>query len=401
MEEVERNFLLFLANGVTSTIDVGGDLTLGLEARERVREGQVPGPRLFLAGPILHCRDGQNPEAVKKVVNGLIDQGIDLVKFYICWTPPMVKAAIEAAHARGIPVSGHHGLTSPLVSAVYGTDIIHHALTSLGEMVLPDERRREMLKSNDSLEQIGRNVQLASWNAMAEASQQELNDLARRLAATGAYLASTFIVNHCYLTYRDPYESYDGFEFLSESGREFWHRKTEEVISSLKECPTVITPEKLRKRGTAVYEYWKSGGNLLAGTDVPSLGQVCGFSLQNELVLLQEAGIPPAAVIASATRNPAKALRNGDDLGTVEVGKFADLLVLEADPLTDVENTKQIRYVIKDGRIYEPKKLLDRVLSMERSPSSLTQTFLEKKRRHSCRSAPRELRKRKTCALVS
>jgi imidazolonepropionase-like amidohydrolase len=80
---------------------------------------------------------------------------------------------------------------------------------------------------------------------------------------------------------------------------------------------------------------------------------------------MQNAGISPSGVIASATSNPAKVLGHADELGTVEPGKLADLLVLEADPLVDVGNIKRIRYVIKDGCVYEPRRLLAKVLEMD------------------------------------
>ncbi|MFB3112353.1 MAG: amidohydrolase family protein, partial [Gemmatimonadales bacterium] len=102
------------------------------------------------------------------------------------------------------------------------------------------------------------------------------------------------------------------------------------------------------------------GGHLITlGTDHPSWGEFfSGFSIHRELLSFARAGIPPADVIKFATTNAARALGVGDKLGTIETGKLADLVVVRGSPLTDIRNARNVRWVMKAGRIYDPDRLL-------------------------------------------
>jgi imidazolonepropionase-like amidohydrolase len=108
----------------------------------------------------------------------------------------------------------------------------------------------------------------------------------------------------------------------------------------------------------------EAGGKVVPSTDCGAApNQVPGFSLHRELALFVEAGVSPARTIQLATRVAAEVLRKHDDIGTVTAGKRADLLVLDADPLADISNTRAVHTVIKDGRAYEPQPLLDRAVA--------------------------------------
>jgi imidazolonepropionase-like amidohydrolase len=105
----------------------------------------------------------------------------------------------------------------------------------------------------------------------------------------------------------------------------------------------------------------RAGGIIVPSTDTPFANMMPGFSLHLELAELVEAGIPAREVLQGATRVAAESLRRADDVGTVEAGKLADLLVIDGDPLSRIEETRQIATVIKDGVPYDPRELLDRV----------------------------------------
>ena len=105
----------------------------------------------------------------------------------------------------------------------------------------------------------------------------------------------------------------------------------------------------------------EAGVLLLAGTDVGIPALIPGISLHEELELLVEAGLTPLQALRTATLNPARVLGQADTLGSIEVGKLADLVVLDANPLADIRNTQQIRAVIADGRVYR-RPDLDRLL---------------------------------------
>jgi hypothetical protein len=105
--------------------------------------------------------------------------------------------------------------------------------------------------------------------------------------------------------------------------------------------------------------FYDAGGLLTLGTDNPSTGEfIAGFSAHRELHTLVLAGIPPAAALKIATINGARALGMSDKLGTLEVGKLADLFVIEGNPLADIKNTRHVQLVMKSGVVYDPKALL-------------------------------------------
>ena len=105
----------------------------------------------------------------------------------------------------------------------------------------------------------------------------------------------------------------------------------------------------------------RSGVTLLAGTDIPG-GRFPGFALHDELGVLVNAGLTPAEAIRAATMNPAEIMKKEADFGTVAVGKVADLVLLDADPLTDIHNTQRIRAVIANGKLLD-RAALDALLA--------------------------------------
>ena len=109
----------------------------------------------------------------------------------------------------------------------------------------------------------------------------------------------------------------------------------------------------------------RTGVSLLAGTDVGLPNLFPGFSLHDELALLVEAGLTPLEALQAATRNTAQAIGLGDELGTIEVGKLADLVLLDADPLAAITNTTRIAAVVANGRLLEEPDLQGLLLAAE------------------------------------
>ncbi len=104
-------------------------------------------------------------------------------------------------------------------------------------------------------------------------------------------------------------------------------------------------------------QFQKAGGLLIAGTDSPGAA-LPGWSLHQEMEMFVQAGITPMEALQAATLNNAKVMNKEDDLGTLETGKYADMVILDADPLEDITNTQEIHLVIKDGLVLDPGDLL-------------------------------------------
>jgi imidazolonepropionase-like amidohydrolase len=119
--------------------------------------------------------------------------------------------------------------------------------------------------------------------------------------------------------------------------------------------------EEFRKYQELTGVLYRAGITLLAGTDAPEPFVCPGFSLHQELELLVESGLPPGAALNCATINNARILKQDKNLGSIEAGKFADLVLLRLDPLKDIHNTRSISKVIHGGRVLDPDEVLQAV----------------------------------------
>jgi hypothetical protein len=146
---------------------------------------------------------------------------------------------------------------------------------------------------------------------------------------------------------------------MPERLKKYWLKYREDRLT------TTLSPETLNLRRREFQKYkdltgilYRAGVTLLAGTDTPEPFCPPGFSLHQELELLVESGLPPAAALQSATIHNARALQADKTLGSIEPGKLADLVILDADPLAKIQNTRRISWVIKGGRIGSPREIL-------------------------------------------
>ncbi len=159
---------------------------------------------------------------------------------------------------------------------------------------------------------------------------------------------------------RDP-EVYTYFD----DGPGYFTPYVREILASRDPRPANSQFERIYwvKRGTIRAFYDAGGGHLITlGTDHPSWGEyISGFAVHRELHAMALAGIPPAAVLKAATINGARALNVSGYLGTVEPGKFADLVIMNGNPLEDIRNTRNVRIVMKAGVVYDSRELLDAV----------------------------------------
>ena len=353
-ETAARAAKVYLANGVTTVIDVGGGRWVNAANRRVLDElntsGQ-PAPRMLFSGWVdskeIEQSDSRNAGVIAAE---FLSSGASGIKVHNGLDQQDYKLIVTAAERAGRPVYGHTydvneegflNLTSKAIESGIGG--IFHVLGI--PPVSPDSMPPLPAEPMGNWQ--------AWWVAGAKlwlhVTAQDMDELIQLMTSNQAWLQPTLITEHVLIqpdNYRDnpswihspvTQESIQlGMPVLEGDDLEHYSAAYEQME-------------------TFVKRFYEAGGMLVSGTDGLPLP---AFGLHDELRLLSEAGIPPLAVIQSATRNAAKAWRMQDQLGTLEQGRAADMLILDGNPLRDIGETKNIWRVVKSGVVYDPQELL-------------------------------------------
>ena len=359
---------LYLANGVTTIRDPAGNLTLLRLARQEIESGKRTGPRLFFSGYVL---DGNPPlwpdfsiiadteERAESAVHFLIDQGADSIKVYNSIKEPVLAAIVRTAHGRGIPVIGHVPRSMTMTRAVeLGMDGLEHIRVT-GRELLPAEEADKI----DFLPLVEREALL--WQKF-DLDSDRMKELVAFLAAKKIFLDPTLTVDELssLASYeeqaRDPNNRFLPRSFINEPDI------SPDTAPDVFRLPPELkdaSAEGFRKRLRFVGMCSRAGVQIIAGTDGVGTGTLLpGFGLHHELELLAQAGLTPIQVIQTATINAARALGRDKELGSIEAGKLADLVILSSNPLADIRNASKIDGVMTGGRLLD-RKALDELLA--------------------------------------
>jgi imidazolonepropionase-like amidohydrolase len=322
-----RSFLsLFIANGVTGVRIMRG-LAEHFQWRKEIEKGMLLGPRMFIAMQIddeSQAQASQIREAARKAQR----EGADFFKVQDNLPRDAYFALMSEARSLGLPVEGHvpRSVTAAEASEA-GQKSIEH-LTGLDE-AKDDERKAEAL------------ISIFRKNGTWQCPTVNMRNNYAQLDDAG--LAS------------DP-----RLKYVKPSWRERWLRMTKDAVN-MPASEWTNRRELMRKEKALVARMQRAGLGLLAGTDDANPYSYPGFSLHDELAILVEAGLTPMQALQTATLNPAKFLKRLDSLGTVEKGKLADLVLLDANPLENISHTKRIHAVVVHGK-YFAKEALQQLL---------------------------------------
>jgi imidazolonepropionase-like amidohydrolase len=342
---------LCLAHGITTVRNPMAPTREGVALREAVAAGRVPGPRIFTAGWTINGPQFATEEQVRKEVRAQAAAGVDFVKVYAGLPEPLVHAAIAEAHARGIKVIGHLQETTWTEAARDGIDFIAHG-APWSAAYLPPGRRASYLEAMRT--EGGMKARLR-WLEWVDPSGPEVTEMVSELVRREIPVDPTLVAYETKLRGDDPmYVESADLPLAPASMLAGWRSGT--FTSSWTREDYARGHALWPKLPALVGLYFRRGIRLLAGSDLPNPWVVPGAGFHRELELLVHSGIPPLDVLSIATRNGAVAL--GLDAGAIEPGRRADLVVLDADPVADIRNTRRIRLVMKDGRVWRPAELL-------------------------------------------
>src|SRR5919106_4716298 len=315
--ESEYMLRMLLTHGVTTIRNPGGPTEESVALRENVSKGKIVGPQIFTAGQLLNTpqilvpfveRQVQTEQDVRQEVSTQAAAGVDYVKLYVGLTPELVQAAIKEAHSNRIKVIGHLYMTSWTYAANLGIDALTHGVP-VSPFLLSEDNQQKFLEAGDHP------FNHFLWLDLVDLNGAEIKEMIKAVASNNIPVDPTL----------DIYEA-----------------MIQEELQYQYLWPKVLQLTKM---------LYDNGVTILSGTDIPNFDLVPGASLHHELEILVEAGIPPLEVIKIATRNGAKALGIQEDVGTIEPGKQADIIVLSDNPVAEISNTKKIEAVINNGQL--------------------------------------------------
>ncbi|HTF22654.1 MAG TPA: amidohydrolase family protein [Candidatus Limnocylindria bacterium] len=341
---------LFVANGVTGVRDMGSELDIVQKWRNEIEAGHLIGPRIYTPGPML---DGAKPrfpssaaiatpEDAHRAVADLKRRGADFIKLQSLIPREAVFAIAEEAKEQEIPFEGHvpDAVRASEMSAA-GMKSFEH-LIGIFEGSSPAEQ--EFLKGNKTEGRF-----LATYDPARAAS------LAAILAKNQTWQCPTLVWERGgNLIDVSDFSKDTRVKYVPASWKnKTWKRFTEEITQGYGADDLAIRKRFVEKELEVVGMLHKAGVPFLAGTDTPAGVHIFpGYSLHEELQRFVAAGFTPLEALQTATINPARFFGMEDQLGAVEKGKLADLVLLSDNPLDDIANTQKIAGVIVNGRYF-------------------------------------------------
>jgi imidazolonepropionase-like amidohydrolase len=344
---------LYLASGLTTIRTTGGTSPYHeINMKRSIERGEVPGPRMHLTGPYLTGPGGAGtmaqigtPEEARRIVNYWADEGVTWFKAYTDISREALRAAIVAAHKRGLKFTGHLCSVSFREAVQLGIDNLEHGLFTNSDYVpnrKPDHCSPDMRSS------------LLKVGIDGPEVQQTIAEMVKNKVA----MSSTLAVYELSYPDRPPLEDRVLAALAPEAREEYLSARKEMAARSAEST----MPELFRRAQAFERAFVKAGGLLGAGVDPTGVGGALpGFGDQRNFELLIEAGFSPVEAIQIMTFNGAKILGVDKQLGTITPGKLADLVVIRGNPIAQPADIRQVTTVFKDGVGYDSVKLIDSV----------------------------------------
>jgi imidazolonepropionase-like amidohydrolase len=344
----KNSFPLFVANGVTSIREMGGDLQEVKQLREQVANGRLLGPRIKMAGTFLESERWLNwatdlakkdnhlalletlskriglksPEHARETVKKLAADGVDLIKVRNTHSPETFLALLSEAKKYGLPVAAHAPRMNLISASEGGLKSIEHVDTVAVTRGDIDLKELAQTFARNGTWYTPTLVVGIKWRLTGKEDLAKiLNDVDGKIDKRNLYVRRETLENWK----RD-------FESQKNEGSFDWAAQTRKGMSEFR----------------TMHE---AGVGVLAGTDFGAVLIYAGFSLHDELeALVKEGGLTPFEALQAATKNPPHFFNMQNEIGTIEVGKIADLVLLTANPLESISNTKKIDSVILNGK---------------------------------------------------
>jgi imidazolonepropionase-like amidohydrolase len=344
---------LMIANGVLLVRDMGMPNDYILPLRDELNQGKTLGPEMIATGAIL---DGfpplipsislgiKTPEEGRSAVRQQAEAGVDMIKVYSLLDRDVFLAIIDEAHKYGLKVVGH------IPDSIYLEDAVAAGLQSSEHFLGFEKVIAKLLGEPVKLIFAGSGSEAGYFQRLGEVNPADLQRVYQRIKASGMTICPT-VVTFKTLTNIDLFKSgtFPHSEYISQSVLDLW--------TSLWAQQTNLPDFLWQNWVKMVAGLDNAGVPLMAGTDLMLPGIIPGYSVHEEMLIWQHAGIPTVDILRSATIVPAKFMGLGERLGSISEGKIASFVLIRANPLDDISNAQKIESVFLRGQYYSRNDL--------------------------------------------
>lgn len=326
---------MYLANGITTVRGMQGH-PQQLNLRENAKKDLVVSPNLYLAGPVFNDQNIGSPQHAMDKVREQKEEGWDLIKVHEGLSMEEYDAMAKTAKEVGMRFGGHVPDAVGLVHAIdMGQETFEHM--------------------DGYLEYLG--------GDKGPIDEKKLAAIVKKSKAAGVWVVPTsalyaVVYNGIPL---ETLKAYPELKYVPEGAVNTWVK----LYEGRAKDTAAVSKNVLANRQRVLSALYKGGVKILMGTDAPQQFTLPGFSLERELVYMRDAGMSPYDILKSGTVNPGQYFAKQDSFGTIETGKRADLVLLNANPLTDIRNVSKIEGVMVRGKWFSRQDLNDRLAKIE------------------------------------
>jgi hypothetical protein len=369
-----REFILplLIANGITTVRDMGGKVEYLKELRAEIDSGKRIGPQIFFTGPYL---DGNPPSFQPSIVvqtaaegvaavDKLKSEGVDFIKVQSRLQPEPYYAIAQESKKQGIRFVGHvpDSITAAAASDAGQASIEHLTGVLLGCSTREEELRQRklaLLPLKDTEANVLARNRAWTKDLLDSYAQQKAINLFQKFCNNHTWQVPTLplLIHLAYLVPESDRKGDPRLKYIPGGVRETWDKTRNEILDSRTEADFSLQRRLVKQSLAVVRALNDTGTSFMAGTDATAPNVFPGSSLHEDLEYLVEAGLTPMQALQAATAKPAEFLGRGGEQGTIAVGKRADLVLLDANPLEDIHNTQKIRAVIVNGKLLDRSQL--------------------------------------------
>lgn len=378
-----RMFDLFLGYGITSVRDTGGKIDFVKDWKDKALADPTKAPRVMIAGPLLdghpNVYDGSDAghpplsvglrsiEDVTQKINELDSLGVDLLKAYEMLSPELFAKIIEQGKEKGLKVTGHVPLSMDVISASnLGLNSMEHlrnlelsCASNSEELFLERQRVLATDLGETGSQRRSKIHDLQRKSAVENYDDVKADEVLKVLAKNDTWQIPTITLNTMFTErYFEKEDWKKSFTYLPDHIENDWKKGIEMVMTK---APSDFDRQYTQWKLMMVKKVHQADIEIMAGTDCPIFYLTPGLSLHEELAVLVRSGLSPLEALKTATVNPAAYFGLEDELGSIKENMWADLVILDANPLENIEHTKKINAVIKQGRLIN-RETLDELL---------------------------------------